>query len=357
MTDKTEVDNEFFSRFKEGRDGEFGIPGYDLRRPIADGGRYKGSIGLEIEIEGANLATDGDLAVVKTSDKTGWQVTTDGSLRGEAYEYILSKPTSIENVKLLVSALYKTFSVKRSIINNTNRCSTHVHINCNNRKVNEVISAFCLWYVFEPFIIEAMGEARKNNHFCLPLSVSDAPVEALQRFLRTGRIPDDRNLKYASVNVLTLWRLGSLEFRCGPVPDSEVMPTKFAEICYRITQYAFDNYNNPQLIASDVSELGVRELSRRVLGDDLTKELLGDLSDNIVNAMSMDVFRNAQRLIYNFPWHTWLPEIDKPYIKDPFGVRKGAKRVTEDPQWPLNELAQLQNQEVEINRVLFRARP
>src|SRR5690606_13809698 len=139
--------------------------------------KFSGKIGLELEIEArSNTPNDGHLErVVSPDTKARWVSVRDGSLRGDyAKEYILSKPINRNELEPMLGGLFDAFKEYRTQLNNSNRCSTHVHLNMTGKKINEVTSIICLWTVFEDALINFCGEQRVKNHFAL--SSSDVPA-------------------------------------------------------------------------------------------------------------------------------------------------------------------------------------
>ena len=86
--------------------------------------RYqKNDWGLEIEIEGENLAHPG-------SDV--WRLDRDGSLVGNSLEYILAKPLPMKDVHLHLDDLINTMKLNSSTIKDSVRAGVHVHRNVQN---------------------------------------------------------------------------------------------------------------------------------------------------------------------------------------------------------------------------------
>lgn len=305
--------------------GAKGIPGVKMNIPMTQN-TLPGMIGLELEIEGRGLARS--CAHKGAVSGSYWATVLDGSLRGEAREYILSTPCTPEEMPDLVHALYATFKEIGTTLRLSNRCSTHVHINMRGRTINLVTSAIVLWTMFEDVVIPWAGEERTTNHFCL--STRDAPASLIPTwtsYLRSGTGNFDRhNLKYTAFNVLPIFEKGSVEVRCGPVPTDANRVVTWATFCHSLIEYS-GRYDNPTLISNDLSERGAFE----IFYDICKSPVLADFKNDIVqkaggvdgfNQQVLEGFRRVQGLCSGFPWDDWLALINKTYIPNPFEGKK-----------------------------------
>lgn len=301
-----------------------GIPGLPMNRPLMTGGPA-GLIGLELEVEGRRLPNEGYLdGIIGKKSRATWTTHRDGSLRGENLEYVLSRPCMLDEVPDLVSGLYRVFDSQRAILAPSNRCSTHVHVNINGLKVNEITSMIGLWTVFEQPLIEYCGEFRKTNHFCLSNKDAPSAVNAWDNFLESGMRQFNDGLKYSACNILTIFSYGSLEFRVAPLwtdPDRVISWSKFLAA---LREYVTTELKNPTALAYSLSELSGAELFRRVCAID---ESLADFRDAVLamypseedfSYACLSGLRSCQSLILGHPWHEWMDMIDAEYIPNPF---------------------------------------
>lgn len=299
-----------------------GIPGIEMNRPLS-ANTLPGDVGLELEIEGINLPRDGSVSTV-FSPKSGqsWQAITDGSLRGEAREYILTGPIFVEEVPDMVMGLYKLFGASKTTLVLSNRCSTHVHINMRARRINGVTAALALWTSFEEALIEWCGENRKANHFCL--SAKDASgntVEAWNNYLKTGASRFSSGLKYSALNVLPLFNKGSLEVRCGPASEEPAKIVAWSSFIHRLLTFAADTYVNPRSLAYDLSERGATAIFADICKDiPLFFQEVMELNPDFDNK-ALTGFRRCQAIVMEHPWDEWIELIDKTYIPDPFAKK------------------------------------
>lgn len=303
------------------------IPGIFMNKPLARE-VVAGDIGIEFEIEGRKLVTGGHLdGIMGEVSGSSWQSKEDGSLRG-GREYVLRKPCNIDEVVPLVTGFFDRVSSSSMQIINSNRCSTHVHINVSNCKVNEITSMIALWITFEQALVNWCGLDRQKNHFCLSSNDEQGMVESWRYFLRDGSFPRGRGLKYTALNILTLRTFGSLEFRCGAASNEPTQPISWIKFLHYMCDYAKTVYANPVMLAYDMSERGPVEIFKEICeacGFDTNNSFCEDVMNSVPDfeQSCLDNFReNAQSLTLGYPWEEWMEEINKEYIPNPFSSEK-----------------------------------
>jgi len=325
----------FMEEYEKQHSEKVCIPGFEMNRPYVPGAVVPGDVGLELEIEGSDLPTQGSLErVVGKTTGSHWLAKTDGSLRGEALEYVLNAPCNIDEVHPLIMGLYAKFGTMRTNLQLSNRCSTHVHVNMTGKKVNEITSAIALWTAFEEPLTLWAGEERVNNHFCLSAKDSTyGTVSSWRSFLRSGSQRFGDNLKYTSQNILPLHRFGSIEYRvmnASEDPDRLIDWTKFI---FTLTRYAGDQFNNPRTLLYAMSERGGRDMFRDICEmAGVSQAFVLGVEDTVpdMNRSVLEGFRRAQPLVAGFDWDSWMPEIQKEYVANPFGGSKKKKAFLDD---------------------------
>lgn len=289
------------------------------------GSAVDGDVGLELEVEGRDLPSGLSIVDIRGAE-TGatWRSIADGSLRGESCEYVLSTPCKTSELRAMVGGLFDKFKKHDTRLNNSNRCSTHVHVNVQDLKLNQITSVLCLWSTFSSAFIRWCGEDRVSNHFCLSTVEEDAVMDAWEMFLTNGRWPTDGNLKYSALNVLPILSLGSLEFRCGAAPDEADKVVYWAKICNAIVRYAAETYPNPMQLSYAMSELGPRNILKEVLefanlGPRTTESIFEEIcAQTDVAAEAFAGFRIAQPLIAEPDWEGNMEEINREFVPSPF---------------------------------------
>ena len=164
----------YFDNFKTLKDSK---PAFTANEPLCPDS-VEGDIGLELEMEGTDFVPPEALKYRCPIHKSGWTLHMDGSLRN-GVEYVLTRPCDVTSLRPLVEDLYKGMDKAGTNVRNSNRCSTHVHVNVSTWKTNLVTSFLVAWSAIEPALIAWCGIERKSNHFCLGLNDSLASITCL----------------------------------------------------------------------------------------------------------------------------------------------------------------------------------
>lgn len=134
----------------------------------------------------------------------GWTCTIDGSLRNNGKEYV-SNPTEGRSVTSLLDSLFENLPEDSDF---HPRAGIHIHVNCLDMALEQVQKALLYYYLLEPAFFKIADTSRKDSVFCVPLKECN---NILSYLTLTG---DDHGCsKYAALNRLPLFSLGTLEFR------------------------------------------------------------------------------------------------------------------------------------------------
>lgn len=163
-----------------------------------------GEVGIEIEVEGTNLPTR-----IK-----GWDVKQDGSLRGESYEYVLTNPIRRDEVVKYLNRIGTEYAMNESRVYDTGRAGIHIHLNMNDYTITQTFNTILLYYLFEDCLVHWCGKARVGNLFCLRLKDAEGLSYFIEEALTNNlQVLNTDSIRYASLNMKSLSRFGSLEFR------------------------------------------------------------------------------------------------------------------------------------------------
>lgn len=224
--------------------------------------------GLELELEGRNVG----LADVATR---GWNRAHDGSLRGECIEFVTAGPKSYEEVKKLVTGLFKKFKENGVKFNNSIRTSTHVHLNFLDQPVKNVINFFALFTLLEEVLQYYSGEDRKGNLFCISSREAEGVVGVLADSIAKGdlsRFAGDR-YKYAACNLSTLYKFGTVEVRTMRGASSAEQVNAWVDILNDMYNFSF-KMKSPAALVMDLSMLGAEGLMRNIFSPANFRELM-----------------------------------------------------------------------------------
>lgn len=217
-----------------------------------------GDVGIEVEMEGDGLPTRGI---------RGWTTKPEGSLRGEAAEYVLSEPCIEEEVDPLLTRLWDTFRLKRAVLHPSNRCSVHVHINVQRMTEVQVFNFITLYLIAEDALVNWCGEGRVGNLFCLRARDAEFVIDSLEETSVDGlwhRLHTN-DLRYAALNCKALGDFGSLEFRSLRGTDDPGIIKTWVSILLRLREAAL-RYDFPNNILDGFSAGGEEAFCREVFG-------------------------------------------------------------------------------------------
>lgn len=218
-----------------------------------------GLIGIEIEMEGEGLPY---------LDHGGWVTTRDGSLRGESAEYVLRTPIQPNKVSSKLSYLYKNFKDSGCVLSPSNRCGTHIHLNIQQLTVKQMLNIVLLYYLFEDLLIEYCGEDRIGNLFCLSSKDAHECIRALNTVIRIGTLRhiSPEKHKYSALNLSSLKKFGSIEFRSLETPKDVRKINNWVNLLSCLYNYGKDIDDLVNVIEG-ISQGGAEELVHNVFGE------------------------------------------------------------------------------------------
>lgn len=280
-------------------------------REIYNLNKHNGDVGIEIEVEGENLPR----AV------TGWKAVPDGSLRGEALEYVTRTGVTVDNIDKRIDTLVNKFQKNGGIINNSVRAGVHVHINVQELTHTQVACFATLYYTFEDVLLKYCGDSREGNLFCLRACDADYVITYLLDSFNIYGVANTYSdkIRYSAMNWKPLTRYGSLEFRSmrtDPDLDSVRIWTK---MLYQLLQASL-KYDSPTDIIADFSIFNPQKFLENTFRE-FTQYLSLD---------GIDLYQgccNAQDLAFGVDWEKFENSLAEQYkaeqkaLKNPFDAK------------------------------------
>lgn len=313
-------------------------PGFNMQ-VVMNRKATKGALGLEIEVEGNKFPKPPGYELTHTAVKmpgmpspSYWSYVHDGSLRGhDNAEYVLSKPIEFKDVPGAVEQLFNFLNDFGSVLDDSNRTSIHVHLNCQEFHLNRLTSFMALWYTFEEVLTAWCGEHRVGNLFCLRAMDAPAIIAQLRRFIKNdGQSQLSEHLHYAGLNAHALAKFGSLEVRTLRGCSDAQTVIEWVGILERLYNLSAE-YEDPRDICGAFSCEGPLAFFDTVLGDKVpvVRAAIPYNDDQIRDAMYTGV-RLAQDLCYCRDWGAFKAVKLKP---DPFSrdLKKVAKKLQAQP--------------------------
>jgi hypothetical protein len=223
----------------------------------------KGEVGIEIECEGKNMVP---------VDFGGWKTEDDGSLRGHfpdsRAEYVLAKPIMAKEVQEKVDFLRT--ELKEATLDFSFRTSVHIHINVQDLTEAQVMNFVYTYLLLEEPMVNFCGRERKGNRFCLRIADAEGIIGYYSKMFAKGlayiMAVNENDLRYAGINLASLKKYGSIEFRSmRGCMDAETLHI-WANSLMAIKKYA-EEKKVPLDINREFSNGAPRDFLRTVLGE------------------------------------------------------------------------------------------
>lgn len=231
---------------------------------------YQSLVGVEYELEGVSPSQFIDRT---TEDVLKyWNIIDDGSLRGRNIEAVLKSPLTGKDLQkaidLLCTDLRENWEGKLS----TNfRTSLHVHLDVRDLTPEQFSKLFLLYVIMELPLFQYVGISRKKSNYCVPAGYVVDLLDGMR-----GLYEGDYGLftnclneqgKYAAVNLLTLQRFGSLEFRQHPGTYSAEITKRWINMLLAMKKWAVEVAPEPRQFPEYLSGVGPQALLEEVFAD------------------------------------------------------------------------------------------
>jgi hypothetical protein len=212
-------------------------------------------VGIEIEAENIRNLPKISNAV------TFWENVSDGSLRGNSNEFIFAMPLKGADIITALTELETAIDKYCPNIDMSARTSLHVHIDVRNYNTKQLLNYILLFMIFERVLFSYVGEERAYSNFCTPLCDCKETVYRLSSLLSDNQESIHRCLssqgKYASMNISSVSRHGSVEFRMhkGTYKSDEII--KWINILMCVKNYINNYKGDSQELIDNVCNRGI----------------------------------------------------------------------------------------------------
>jgi hypothetical protein len=250
----------------------------------------EGHIGVEIEVEGANLPRG----------TNHWRKDNDPSLRGnENAEYVLKNPVKVQDLNAVFKELQDAFDKNNSVIDSTYRAGVHTHINVQDLTITQLFNLITLFLIMEDCFVDFCEPSRRGNHFCLRAKDAGYFTHTLWQACKEGNLKklDTEDIRYSAMNVTSVFRYGSLEFRSLESTKDFGKIKQWCLMLYQLKLAALQ-FKSPIDIMDSVSAGGYENFAKFIMGEWFP----------IINAQSgwqkkvREGILNAQDLAYSRKW-------------------------------------------------------
>ena len=248
----------------------------------------KGDVGIEIEMELQKSNAD------PTKFQDSWRLEDDGSLKVNGVEFVLKKPVKFEDVPPLIDNLKYNLDASDMKIRPSIRAGIHIHVNMQQSTMKQVYSMICAYYPMESALTRFCGNGREGNLFCLRARDASGVVQTLETSLEQNDLMylNTDNLRYAALNIRSLFNYGTLEFRAlATTPELDLI-VDWCRMLQKLKEYSHKLKNNWEPLHS-ISGDGPRKWMQDVFGPELFAKLdYPELEEDVIKDS-----RNIQYLV------------------------------------------------------------
>jgi len=224
-------------------------------------------VGIEIELEN----------VVQRPEMQLWQWKNDHSLRNNGAELVVPHPVGGLDLEDALDELAAAFLKNPQWVAN-DRCSVHCHLDFRSSTLQDVVSFYVGWLLFESSMYTISGKSRYSNIYCPGANQYHALVRSAHKLLKaTTRDQVVRVLdswpRYSGVNLAALARYGSVEIRTHRGTASVTEITEWLQVLDRLKMWTTGKH--PSEIVQDAAEQGATAFAHTVFGP-LTDKIICD---------------------------------------------------------------------------------
>lgn len=251
-------------------------------------------LGVEIEVEGSSLPTD--------LPAKYWRLEKDSSLKtAEAWEYVTPTPFDLTDVRKALDVLEAAYQVNQSIVHDSVRAGVHVHLNVQKWNIKELMTFSTAYYIIEDILLRFCGENREGNLFCLRVRDAEFVLFRLLETLQKRKLALLNNdiIRYASLNYLSLFKYGTIEFR-------GMRGTRDLELIYKWVKMidelrnAIHEFESPLDVINSMSGDGEANFLKRLLPS-FSDELIAHYGPDYGMSIRSNA-RNIQLLAFGVDW-------------------------------------------------------
>lgn len=229
-----------------------------------------------------------------------WVRHEDGSLRGESCEWVLDVPLTYNKTVEAIEHLFKGFSENGTKFDNSYRTSTHIHVNYQNKTGLNVFNIFVVHTVLEKLLGRYCGEDRDGNLFAIYARDAERLINGMYSaiFNGEGMRSFGNNQRYAALNLSSLHKFGSVEFRLMGGLDNAKEALIWLSMVKEMVTYA-DNLKDATSLFEYISFNGAERLVTDIFSKDNAERLLSVMSSEELLRSFYDGLREVQPLAYN----------------------------------------------------------
>jgi len=250
-----------------------------------------GDVGVEIEMEADGMPSAESVC-------KHWRLERDPSLRGESGEFVLRKPLPIADLDKAFGELSKALTSHNTNVKPTYRAGIHVHVNVQDLTPKQLMTFLAVYFMFEEVLLSYCDKTRSGNHFCLRMSDASYTLDMISEAIANSDLQslNTEDLRYASLNITSLFKYGSVEFRALESTIDFNKIKQWAAVLNQLKEFA-KTISCPTDILGEASALGFTEFAKTALGSSYQVFRPFVTEDRIRTGI-----RNIQYALYSRNW-------------------------------------------------------
>lgn len=220
-------------------------------------------VGIEIEFE----RWDG------LNPTTFWEDVNENSVRNKGREFITRGGMVGEQI---VEAVHEfcTLAKEHNYSEGTPRAAIHIHVDCTDLDIakGELATLVSLYSIMEHTLFSFAGEWRRGCGFCDALEDSEADLEHLSKAMydKEGEqlmlvVAEGYLHKYQALNLLSLYKYGTVEFRILPTTFDEQRIITWINILLQLKNAA-QNFDRKLPLLAQFSRMGATGFAKHIMG-------------------------------------------------------------------------------------------
>lgn len=301
--------------------------------------------GIEVECEGKNVGFLGAAADILND----WAPHNDGSLRNwknyPPCEWVFNGPANYKKSVERVNNLFDMFEKNKAQLHCSNRTSIHIHFNMGDKTAYQLINTYILFTILEDLLDSYCGEDRNGNLFCLSSRHAEGQVRWLEdAIFKNYRIKFNDNWRYCSLNLASLNKFGTIEFRGMRGLDNREDVLAWLSIVNELCTYGCYEMKNPVDLVEGISMKTPVGFIKEVFSRENFSLITKGISEDQIGASVYEGLRLVQMLCYKIGtefdqvrlrgkdfWATFSDEKEPARDIDPKDILAGAKDARVNP--------------------------
>ena len=194
--------------------------------------RFPYLLGVELELEHV-------YGPLRDAAPRGWVTHVDESLRNDGLEFVFRQPYAGNDALAVVDNFY---NVNDHTYTRGARTSTHIHVDASQLTVGAMRAIVGLSYILEDALFASVADARRWCGYCMPLTeMSPSRMRTLlmsedaASFSLYGLRSRANADKYYGLNVTSLLKHGTLEYRYFPGGPTKDQLLEWMDYCTELT--------------------------------------------------------------------------------------------------------------------------